>query len=132
MREGEWSVHDLDRIGSFAGETIMDEGPNGPQQRWQVEAHWRILTVHHLLTGPVGKRNLKWWNLVSLCQRCHLNIQRRVDLVRPWPYSHSEWFKIYAAGWYAWNYLGEDLSRAQAQERLEELLALEQRGERLW
>lgn len=127
-----WSVHDLSMHGQMARDARMDEGPNGPMQRYDVEAHWRILTVHHLLVGHEHKRNLKWWNLVSLCQRCHLLIQRKVDLVRPWPYAHSTWFQPYAAGWYAWRYLAEDLSRAQTMERLEELLALERRGEALW
>lgn len=127
-----WVVHDLSMPGVVAGEAIKDEGPNGPEDRFEIEAHWRILTVHHLLVGRQHKANLKWWNLVSLCQRCHLNIQRRVDLVRPWPYAHSTWFQIYAAGWYAWRYRGEDLSRDEAAEQLEELLALERRGDPLW
>jgi hypothetical protein len=43
--------------------------------------------------------------------------------VYPWP--HSEWFKPYAAGWYAWSYLGEELTREETLARLDELLALE-------
>jgi 5-methylcytosine-specific restriction endonuclease McrA len=97
-----------------------------------IEAQWRVLTVHHLLTGPEGKRNLRWWNLVSLCQRCHLNVQRRVDLTVPWPWPHTDWFRPYAAGWYAWSYLGENLTREQTMGRLEELLALERKAERLF
>jgi len=134
FRAGEqpWRVHDLSMHGQTASEARMDEGPVRQEQRYEVEAHWRILTVHHLLVGQEHKRNLKWWNLVSLCQRCHLNVQRRVDLVTPWPYAHSSWFQVYAAGWYAWRYLGEDLSRSEATERLEELLALERRADPLW
>lgn len=44
---------------------------------------------------------------------------------RVWPWEHSDWFKPYAAGWYAWAYLGEDLTREQVGERLDELLSLE-------
>lgn len=131
-RPEKWIVHDLTAWGSPASEAMMDEGPERMMQRYEIEAHWRILTVHHLLVGQEHKRNLKWWNLVALCQRCHLNVQRRVDLVTPWPYAHSPWFEVYAAGWYAWRYLGEDLSREEATERLEELLALERRGDPLW
>lgn len=67
-----------------------------------VEAEWRILTVHHL---DGDKANLRWWNLASLCQRCHLYIQAKVVLERVYPHEHSEWFKPYAAGWYAYSYL---------------------------
>lgn len=88
----------------------------------EVEAAWRILTVHHL-NGR--KHDLRWWNLQSLCQRCHLVIQRQVILERVYPFEHDEWFKPYAAGWYAYAYLGENLTREQVMGRLDELLALE-------
>ncbi len=81
-----------------------------------------VLTVHHL-TGE--KRDCRWWNIVALCQRCHLRIQGRVDLNRPWPFEHSDWFKPYVAGWYAWKYLGENLEREQVELRLDDLLMLE-------
>jgi hypothetical protein len=87
-----------------------------------VEAAWRILTVHHL---DGDKANCRWWNLVALCQRCHLQIQGRVVMARMWPWEHTEWFKPYVAAFYAWSYLGEDLTRPEAEARLEELLALE-------
>lgn len=88
------------------------------------EASWRILTVHHL---DEDKRNCRWWNLVALCQRCHLRMQRAVVMDRTYHYEHSEWFKPYAAGFYAWKYLGEDLGREETLQRLPELLALEHR-----
>ena len=44
---------------------------------------------------------------------------------RVWPWEHSEWFKPHAAGWYAFTYLDEDLTREQVTERMGELLALE-------
>lgn len=125
-RPAPWVEHDLSMYGQTAAEAMMDEGPDlRLQQRWEVEARYRILTVHHLLAGPEGKRNLLWFNLVSLCQRCHLTIQKRVDLRRVWPWPHTEWFRPYAAGWYAWSYLGERLTREETMERLPELLALE-------
>jgi len=40
-------------------------------------------------------------------------------------FEHDDWFKPYAAGYYARKYLGEDLSREEVESRLEELLALE-------
>lgn len=81
------------------------------------------LTVHHLDLHPA---NCAWWNLLPLCQRCHLSIQSRVHLDRPWVMAeHSAWFCIYAAGFYAHKYLGEDLSREETEARLEELLSLE-------
>lgn len=90
-----------------------------------IEAQWRILTVHHL---DHDKTNCKWWNLAALCQRCHLTIQGRVFIERAFLSGHTEWFKPYAAGWYALKYEDKDITRAEAEERLEELLAYE----RLW
>lgn len=87
-----------------------------------VAARWRVLTVHHL-TGQ--KADCRWWNLVALCQRCHLQIQNRVKMSQIYPWEHSDWFKPYAAGYYAWVYLGEELDRQAVDERLDELLALE-------
>jgi len=99
-------------------------GGNGlpPVPETVVEAQWRILTVHHL-NGI--KTDCRPFNLVALCQRCHLNIQGRVDLNRVYLMEHSEWFKPYAAAWYAWSYLGEELTLREAEERMEELLDLE-------
>jgi hypothetical protein len=88
----------------------------------QIVARWRILTVHHL-TGE--KADCRWWNLAALCQRCHLTIQGKVRMEQVYPFEHSEWFRPYAAGYYAATYLGEDLSREETVERMDDLLALE-------
>jgi hypothetical protein len=87
-----------------------------------VEAAWRILTVHHL---DGVKANCRWWNLVALCQVCHLRVQGRTKMAQIYPFEHSEWFKPYAAGYYAATYLGEDLTREETVARLRELLDLE-------
>lgn len=87
-----------------------------------VEARYRVLTVHHL-TGE--KADCRWWNLAALCQRCHLYVQGRVRMDQVYPFEHTPWFKPYAAGFYAARYLGEDLTREQVAERQDELLALE-------
>jgi len=83
---------------------------------------WRILTVHHL---DGDKSNCRWWNLLALCQRCHLTIQAKVDPHTPYMLEHAEWFKPYVAGFYAFKYLKQDISRDAAIERMAELLALE-------
>lgn len=80
-----------------------------------------MLTVHHL---DLDKANCRWWNLAALCQRCHLSVQARVVMERPWMFEHSEWFKPYVAGYYAMTVLGVDLGRAAVIARLEELLEL--------
>lgn len=85
-------------------------------------ASGHVMTVHHL---DLNKSNCAWWNLLPLCQRCHLSIQARVILERPWMFDHSPWFQPYVAGWYAQRYLGESLSRDEVMCRLDELLALE-------
>jgi hypothetical protein len=110
--------------------TVREQGEIGPQdyrldRGVEVEARWRILTVHHLRLGHDAKRDLRWWNLCALCQRCHLQIQGKVQMERIWPWPHSDWFKPYAAGWYAHAYLAEDLTRTEVEARMDELLALE-------
>lgn len=58
----------------------------------------RILTTHHL---DGDKANCRWWNTAALCQVCHLQIQGKVRMERRWFLPHSDWFKTYAAGYYA-------------------------------
>jgi hypothetical protein len=57
-----------------------------------------VLTVHHLDLNP---SNNEWWNIPPLCQRCHLSIQGRVVMEQVYMLEHSEWFRPYAAGYYA-------------------------------
>jgi 5-methylcytosine-specific restriction endonuclease McrA len=125
-----WREYDLSVIGQPAGDAIFEVGPDQAlRRRWVVEASWRILTVHHL-NGV--KHDCRWWNLVSLCQRCHLTIQAKVWMERPYERPHSEWFQPFVAGFYAWKYLDLELTREQAMERLDELLALELRQDALF
>lgn len=91
-------------------------------KHWHDPTTGHTLTVHHLDLDPA---NCEWWNLAALCQRCHLQIQAKIVLEQMWPFEHSEWFKPYAAGWYAYRYLGQQLSREETMQRLDELLALE-------
>lgn len=84
------------------------------------------LTVHHADLDP---SNCRWWNLLALCQRCHLQIQHKVNLDRPWVMQeHTPWFRPYVAGFYAHKYLGADLSREVVEARIDELLLLERRA----
>jgi len=62
---------------------------------------------------------------MALDQRCHLSIQGRVNPNTPYMLEHSDWCRPYAAGFYAWKYLRQELSRADTMTRLDELLALE-------
>jgi len=84
-----------------------------------------VLTVHHA-TGD--KSNCAWWNLLALCQRCHLRVQGRVNPEIPYFLQHSEWFKPYAAGFYAKKYEKKDLTRREVMARLDELLNHERRA----
>lgn len=90
--------------------------------RGEIEAQWRILTVHHL---DGDKANDQWWNTLSLCQRCHLQVQTRVDPEIPYFLEHSDWFKPYVAGFYAWKYEGRQITREEAQSEMPQLLAYE-------
>lgn len=56
-----------------------------------------MLTVHHL---DMNCSNCAWWNVISLCQKCHLIIQAKVILERDWMFEHSDWFKPYVAVYY--------------------------------
>ena len=128
---GQWSPCDeqCQHKGPFRwDDMVMPAGglPHGEVPEPDRYAQWRILTVHHL-NGI--KWDCRWWNLAALCQRCHLTIQGRVIMERVWVWEHTEWFKPHAAGWYASDYLGEELTREETMERLEELLALERVGE---
>lgn len=97
-----------------AGELVSD-GLN-------IVAEWRVGTVHHL---DGDKSNCSWWNLLALCQRCHLTIQSRVLPEIPYFLDHSEWFKPYVAGFYAKKYEGKEITRDEAMARLDQLLAYE-------
>lgn len=90
--------------------------------RHTADGKQRVLTIDHL-TGD--KADNRWWNLAPLCQVCHLQIQGRVIMQRPWIWEHTPWFRPYVAGYYAMRYLGLDLSRDEVERRLDELLALE-------
>ena len=82
-----------------------------------------MLTVHHL---DMNKSNCEWWNIVPLCQRCHLSIQARVIMPRPWAMGpHSEWFKPYVAGYYA-SVHGMPTDREYVMANIAELLAIGQ------
>jgi len=76
------------------------------------------LTVHHLDLDPA---NCEWWNIPALCQRCHLQIQAKVIMEQIWMFEHSEWFKPYAAGYYA-NINNHPTDKEWVMEHLEFLL----------
>jgi len=53
------------------------------------------LTIHHL---DNDKSNCSEWNLAALCQRCHLQIQGKVNMFQEYALDHSEWFKPHIEG----------------------------------
>lgn len=81
-----------------------------------------MLTVHHL---DLNKANCAWWNIVALCQRCHLQIQSKVVMERIWMFEHSAWFRPYVAGYYA-SLAGLPTDRAWVEARIDALIALGQ------
>lgn len=83
----------------------------------------RVLTVHHL---DGDKANCRWWNLLALCQVCHLQVQGRVIPERPWLLPHSAWFVPYVCGFYASYYLGREVTRAEVEAEPERFLAVGQ------
>lgn len=83
----------------------------------------RMLTVHHL-NGD--KADSRWWNLLALCQVCHLTIQARVMPDRPWLFDHSSWFVPYVCGFYASYYGGFEITLQEARADPERWLKLGQ------
>ena len=82
----------------------------------------KILTVHHF---DGDKANDEWWNLLALCQVCHLHIQGKVDPEIPFIFEHADWLKPYVAGFYASKYEHRQITRQEAEKRMDELLAYE-------
>ena len=91
--------------------------------RHAVDGLQRVLTVQHL---DGDKSNVRWWNLLALCQVCHLCIQAKVIPERPYLWEHSDWFKPYVAGFYAFTIAGQEISREEAEADLDRWLALGQ------
>ena len=58
-------------------------------------ASGHVLTVHHL---DGNKGNNADWNLASLCQRCHLRIQGKVNLFQGYMFAHTPWMEWHVAG----------------------------------
>lgn len=85
----------------------------------------KILTVHHM---DGNKANDAWWNLLPLCQVCHLQIQAKLDPEQPYFFEHSDWIKPYVAGFYANKYEHKLIAREEAENRLTTLLAYERRA----
>lgn len=57
----------------------------------------RTLTVHHF---DGDKSNCERWNLMALCQACHLSVQARVDPEVPLMFDPAKWAMPYIAGFY--------------------------------
>lgn len=55
----------------------------------------RTLTVHHF---DGDKANCERWNLMALCQACHLSVQARVDPAQGLMATPSIWAMPYIAG----------------------------------
>jgi len=79
--------------------------------------------VHHL-DGDKG--NCRWWNLIPLCNSCHLTIQAKVIPERPYIWDHSDWFVPYVCGFYAFWFAHEEITRAEAEARPDHWLSLGQ------
>lgn len=80
-------------------------------------------TVHHL---DGDKSNGRWWNLLALCNSCHLSFQARVIPEQGYALEHSPWFKVYAAGFYAWHVGQLEPTRREVEGDLDRFLALGQ------
>lgn len=105
-----------DRVRAEAGgQCIRCDHPDDPVNGY-------ALTVHHF---DGNKSNNEWWNLMALCQRCHLKVQGRVNPDIVYFLEHSEWAKIYIAGFYAKKYECRSITREEAASRINQLLSYE-------
>lgn len=83
----------------------------------------RILTVHHL-TGQ--KDDNRWWNLLALCQSCHLTIQGKVIPEQAYLHPHTPWFVPYVCGFYAATIGDMEITREEADADPDRYLAMGQ------
>lgn len=105
-------------------------------ERVKARAGWRCIRCKHHNDFKAGRAltvlhfdgdesNCAWWNLLALCQACCLSVRARVSPdPDPWLLDHGEWMKPYVAGFYAMEYLKEELEREEVEPRLEELLGM--------
>lgn len=111
-----------DRVSGFNA-SLKELVPCDEQCTHARDGKLRILTVHHL---DGDKSNCRWWNLLALCQVCHLTVQAKVIPERPYLWEHSRWFVPYVCGFYAFFYGHEEITRAEAESRPDYWLALGQ------
>lgn len=78
--------------------------------------------VHHL---DGDKANALWWNLLPLCNSCHLKFQARVIPEQEYMHEHSPWFRVYVAGYYAAQ-RGLAITRDEAEADVDRFLAMGQ------
>lgn len=106
----EWQRSTLGRCG--AGPWMVTRlMPCDAQCTHAVNDKLRILTVHHL-TGQ--KDDNRWWNLLALCQVCHLTIQGKVIPEQAYLHPHTPWVVPYVCGFYAATIGGIAITREQA------------------
>lgn len=79
--------------------------------------------VHHF---DGDKSNSQWWNLLAMCNSCHLKTQSSVIPERPWILEHSEWAKPYVGGFYAWWFAKREPTRAEVERDTDLFLAIGQ------
>lgn len=56
------------------------------------------LTVHHI---DRDKANCADWNLACLCQRCHLEIQNKLDFNQMYMFDLTDWLRPHYEGYLA-------------------------------
>lgn len=109
--------------------------------RVKEEAHWtcvrcltphdpnpatgNLLTVHHF---DGNKSNSLWWNLMPLCQRCHLRMHNVIPDQVFVMSEHTPWIHPYISGFYAHKYLRKFVSYEEVIVDLPYYLGIERRA----
>lgn len=84
-------------------ESIIDPCDPRRCKAKRIAARGGLVTAHnygiHHFDGDKG--NNAWWNLMALCNSCHLYVQASVIPERAFMFHHSEWAIVYVCGYYA-------------------------------
>jgi hypothetical protein len=112
------ALHDDDRQSQHIGPRVTRI--TAENRQWLGSLNYG---VHHF---DGDKANNRWWNLMAMCNSCHLKVQSSVIPERAWLFEHSEWARVYVGGFYAWWFARREPTREEVQADASLFLAIGQ------